>query len=460
MKKLFALVLALLMLLSAVVVAEELGAPKGVQDEMPPVVVGEVNAEGKIVLARICDADGNVLAEVLEDGSLELTDVHFRGDVENQEISNRLTSAYEDVMEDVHHSDVECKLHDHDVKVDIDDILASLGQDLDAYDLVMYELYDTMLHGAAAELLAVEGNYLELTFQVGEGQSMPLIIMYSDNGNEWQVIQYVDSPADGQFTVRLPGSGSMALLTNGREVLNIGKSEYVPGTYIPGTPDEYEEVTDNFTPSVSGKGAPQLVKKQGTEGQWIAGTIRNSVTQEFVEVPDANYIIITPFAGRDYNVDIQTHEHLEWAFDSILEVEDVGELYTEHDMSQPLEDHEHGTIAGLLDETLAQMGLDLTHDQLVVKDLFEVSVYGDYVHYLQDPNNYLDVTFDTDLDPENPAVVLHSYDSKHWHVHPIEEFVINAEGQMTLQMYDIGVVAFLVEAEESVNPDTAVQSPV
>ena len=443
MKRFFALMLVLCMLLGAAAMAETRVV---LQDEMPPMVVTSANAAGEIIVAKVCDATGNVLAEVKEDGSLQLTDVHFRSLVSDSAISARLGASYVGVMEDVHHSDVECKLHQHEVKVDINDILNSLQLSLDAHDLVMFELYDVALHGDAAIALAqAEGNYVEITFALNEYQPMPAIIMYTVDGENWQVIKHTDG-AGKTFTVQLPADGTIALLADGTAAMGIGAD---PSDDDPSLPAG-DQPGNNFTPSVSGKDAPAIVTSEDANGEAIVGHIISDDGSLNVPVPDRNYVVPTAVSERDYTADIQTHEHLEWAYDSILNAADVGDLYTGLDLA---------TIAAQLDEVLAKQGLGITHDQLVVKDLFEVTAYGDYVDYLYDPANYLEITFDANLGGAKLLAVIHSADSVHWHVHPIEEFAVSANGYVTLKMYDMGAVAFLVEGEEVVNAADAVQSP-
>jgi len=459
MKRFFALMLVVCMLLSAAAFAE---AKVVMQDEMPPMVVTSVNASGEVVVARVCDANGNVLAEVKEDGSLQLTDVHFRSLAADAAVAGRLTAAYEGVMADVHHSDVECKLHDeHVVKVDINDLLAALPYGMDAHDLVMYELYDVALYGDAALALSqAEGNYAELTFELKEYQWLPLVVLYTADGQEWQILNHEDG-ANNRFTVKLPANGTIALLIDGRGAMSVGeKRVYSYEEYIPGVPGiDIPDDNANFTPSVSGKPAPGIVVVDGADGETIVGYFYSDTSDLSVAVPDRNYIVVTAVSERDYLADIQTHEHLEWAYDSILKAKNVGELFTEHDMSETFADNEHATIAAQLDEILAKQGTGLTYDQLVVKDLFEVTAYGDYVDYLYDPANYLEITFDANLGSSKLLGVLHSADSVHWHVHPAEDYTVSANGHVTLKMYDLGIVAFLVEAEEVINVATAVQSP-
>lgn len=455
MKKIFSMVLVLCMLMGMASFAEHSIV---LQNEQPPKVVSYVNANGDVIVAKICDAEGNVLAEIKDDGTLVLTDAHQRDDVENEVIAKRLTAAYEGVMEDVHHADVECKLHDHDVKVDIDAVLAAINHEMDSHDLVMHELFDVMLSDEAAALLT-EGAYIEITFEVEMHELMPLITMFTNDGSEWLVLPIIVE-GESRFTLQLPKCGSVALLVDGHQTMGIGEEVQRIETVVPGEEGGEEPFdSDNFTPSVSGKDAPEIVTFEGTDGETYVAYIYNKMGDEKIGVPDRNYIVITAVSERDYVIDIQTHEHLEWSYDRILEAEDVGDLFTEHDLSLIIPDHEHGTIAGLLDETLTKMGVDATHDQLVVKDLFEVSAYGDYLHLLYDEDYYLELTLKTDFDPDMPVIVLHSPDSKHWHVHPIEEFAVNENGEITLNMYDLGAVALLVLAEDDLNPETAVQSP-
>lgn len=446
MKRLFVLVLMICTLMSMAAIADE---SKALQDEQPPKVVTTVNEAGETVAARICDADGSMIAEILDDGTLILTDVRFRGTAASSSIATRLSNAFECVMRVVHFSDVECEMHEDILKTDINNVLSSLNQDLDAYDLVMYELFDVMISDEAAAML-VDGNYLELTLELAEEQSLPLIAIFTHDGIEWKIIP-IQSAGENRFTVRLTMPGTIALLNDGRVTMGIGQNVQQVVSMIPGTEDgEYDPGMPGFIPSVSGMSAPQAVTFEGVNGETYVCYIRNNAGDVEIKVPDKNYIVITSVAERDFVVDILTHEHLEWGYESILNVEDVGDLES---------DSHDGTIAADLDAVLAQLGLDLTRDQLVVKDLFEVAAYGDYLQYLYDDDYYLEVTFDADLDPDKALVVIHSEDSVHWHVHPIEEFEIGEDGTVTLKMYDLGAVAFLVEAEEELNAETAVQSP-
>ena len=431
MKKFLSLVLAASMMLGAAALCES-GA---VQNELPP----------ELVAASVNDAQGALVAEVTEEGGVVLTDVHARETVEAEEVKVRLTAAYEGVMKDVHHSDVLCALHQHIVRVDIDDVLANVDPELDAHDLVMSELFDVEFSQDVKAQL-VNGNTARVTLQLDSWTPMPLIVLYSANGDDWTVILY-ETVGEQQIVVDLSAAGTVALLSDGRVVAGIGEApeQEVAATNVYSEPVE----ADNFTASATGKPAPGVELIPGEDGETYVGEIGNNNDETRVLVPNRNYVLVTAPVESTFNPDVQTYEHLAWAYNSIMLADNVGTLPSE----------QAGTIAADLDALLQAMNAGLTHDQLVVKDLFEVSAYGDYLDYLYDDAYYLEMTFVTDVDPDKTVVVIHSYDSVLWHVHPAEDVVVHEDGKVTLRMYDLGTVAVLVEAEDAVSMENAVQSP-
>lgn len=445
----------LLVLLLCIVLSVACAEGQLLQDEQPPKLVAKTNEAGESIVAEISDAQGGLLEQIKDDGTLVLTDVHHRAIAEEMIVRERLTMAYLSVMDDVHHSDVTCLLHDHhDVKVDINDVLKSLGESIDAHDLIMYELFDVSLPGAEEDALMADGGVLSMTLEVMPYQSVPLIVLFTPDGLNWQVLPFevVNSKC---FALNLSSEGTVALLCNGREQANIGgesqNAERDPLNALDG-----DSNAASFTPSVVGKFAPGLVGFLGSGGELFIGRISDDDGNVVIEVPDRNYVLSYSVAERKLVLDIMTYEHLDWAYNSILEAGSVGNLYTENVNA---EDEADLTLAAGLNEYLKQMGFDLTHEQLVVKDLFEVSAYGDYLHYLYDDTYSLEVTFAANVDPEKPLVIIHSADSEHWHIHDHNDMTINPDGTVTLKLYDLGVVAFLVEAETEVDETGAVQAP-
>ena len=435
MKKFVAMMLLVCMLMTAAAFAER----TVLQDEQAPMLVA----------AELYDAEGKRVAEI-EENDVVLTDVYFREPVE------RLVGAYEGVMGGVHYSDVSCLVHDdHAVQAEINEILAAIEEDFDAFDLVMYELYDVVLAEEVAAQM-VDGGYAKLTFELISEESLPLITLFTPDGVKWEVI---DATAeDGNcFSVELNEGGVIALLCDGREAMGIGKDaepEVEEDEFIFNEDDEPGYHT-GFTPSVTGKPAPELVEAEDESGEPYIGYISVMVsaedgeaTFEKVYIPNRNYVLVTPVSECDYVADIQTHEHLEWAYDIILNAENAGALPTVG-----------GVLADAMNAELAANGFELTCDQMVVKDLFEVTMYGDYVEYMYDENNYLCVTFNVGRDADEPFIVMYSADSVNWNVLTGDNVKVNDNGSVTLKLYDLGAVAFLVEGDAEIDAEAAVQSP-
>ena len=322
MKKVFALVLVVCMMLCTAAFAEY---DMILQDELPPAVVTSVNEVGETVAAKIFDAEGNAISEILDDGTVTLVDVYGRKDDHGADSISRLTAAYEGIMAQIHFSDEPCSQHEHEIRVDIDEALAALDKDIDAYDLVMYELFD-ILDNDSIDALLTDGSYMELTLEVAEYQTAPIVALFTADGEEWEVLPTY-AVNGRRFTVRLAETGAIALLQDGYELIGLGK-DYEEIVIAPEEGDGDENVNENFTPSVSGKSAPQLNSFEGDDGETYIGRMYDAENDEYISVPDKNYVLITAVAERDYIADIQTHEHLAWAYNGVLEAEDVGELHT------------------------------------------------------------------------------------------------------------------------------------
>lgn len=406
MKRIVALVLVACMMMLCAAFAE--GDRVVLQNGQAPAVVG----------AAIYDAAGTKVADV-EEGALELVDVHNRADCET------LAAAYEASMADVHFSDAAAGLKDA-----LNAALA--GVNMTAYDVVMNEMFCAEMSDELAAQL-VDGAYVQVTVEMAPEQTMPLAIVDAANGG---VVEFTAEGTNVTLTVADEGVYGFV----GQILPSEVEDETIVGVIEVEAPISPEREPGNANPSVKLKPAPGLKPGKGDErlGEFI-----DRVTGEIVPLYDK--IIIAAVSDGEYVADILTHEHLEWAFDGIVAAADLGELPSAE-----------GTIAEALDAVLADM--NLTHDQMIVRDLFEISVYGEYVEYFYNEDNCLEVIFDANIDAADPFAVLCSADSENWSVVPAEDVVVNADGTVTLRLEDMGAIAFLVDAED-VYTDAAVTSP-
>lgn len=476
MKRCLMLVLTLCLVVSAAF-GTACAENKVLQDEQTPVLVTKTNENDEVISAVICDAEGKEVAQIKDDGSVTLTDVHFRSLAVNADAAARLTAAYQSVMSGVHYSDAacavaehevvcepaceaECEVHVHSIKEDINAELLRRGSELTAHELVMYEMFDVHFAEETVALLP-ENGCVELTLETADPLGAPYMALFTADGAKWQLLPTANRGGN-RFTVQLSSAGTLALLCDGQKHMGIGVEK------------EFYDITtessssSGYTPSVAGQAAPQIVKTEAAEG--YVGYMCNLLDNTRIRISDRNYVLVTSVAERSEKVDVQTYEHLGWGYDSVTNAANVGELATlvpvipdpAAETTEPAEIPEltEGTLAAELDAALQLMELELTHEQLVVKDLFEVSAYGEYLNYLYNEDYYLQLTLDAKLDPSKPLLMICSTDSEYWYVKPAEEFVLNQNGTVSVKLPKLGVIAFLVPAEETVAPEEAVQSPV
>lgn len=456
MKKWICLVLVacMMMALPFGAMAEAVDAQDVLQNELAPEFVPVETADGEEAYAILYDKEGNVVSYITSEADLGRVDVYLRDTAEDAVVAERLTKGYLAMMADVNYSDVPCALHEDDLlKDEINEVLKDSG--LDALDLVMYEQFDLNMYGEYADYLAEEGGVLEVKLQLLDWQPAPIVVVISEEGEKWSIVPDVTDNGDGTITVRVDKLGVVSLLMECSSMLTI-QDTYDERIYIPyDIEGDKNEIDFNFTPSVVAKPAPLVIGGYDETGLLVIGTIEN--VQGTLSLPVGNDdVIVASVAERDYYVDIQTHEHLEWAYDEILNAETIGDL-----TEKVNDDGTEVTIAASVDEYLAGRNLGLTHQDMVVCDLFEVSAYGDCLLPFYEEGSYLKITFEMSNSKNDTLMVLVSGDSQTWSVVPAEYVAVNADGTVTVCLEELGAVAFLVDVADSslANAGDAVMSP-
>lgn len=452
MKKWMSLVLAVGMLLASAVGAGAEQTTEGVilQDMKAPELVAQAASDGTAAYAVLSDANGNEVGAIADLAQIGIVDVSERLSAADEAVSARLSSSYDDMMLDVHFSDVKSQKHEGDLKIDINEALSS--QDLLAYDLVMYEKFDLTLYGDYADYLTTEGGSVKMTFKLQDWQPAPIMVVSSPDGKEWHIVEDVVNNGDQTITISFTELGTVAFLLTQEKVIALTETYQdiilasTEGTEIYASPMMHRM----FTPSVSGKPAPSLIAFT-VDGEVYIASIQNRTKTTYVPVANDLKLVITPVSMRDYVVDIQNHEHLEWAYAQILNAQTLNDL--------PVEEGAEG-LGASVDALLSAMNTGLTYQDLIVRDLFEVTMYGEDLDYFYDNDQYLEAEFDVDLVQGEPLVVLVSDDSATWSVLPAEDVTVNASGSVTVRLSELGTVAFAVQAEDqSINMEGAVMSP-
>lgn len=289
--------------------------------------------------------------------------------------------------------------------------------------LVMFDKFQVELPEDAAAKLA-EGGYVQMVFGLEDWQPVPALVTVTENDVIKDAV-IVDN-AEHTVTVKLPAQGVVAFM------IDCGKVKHMFGRHEheDNKPGEVQPGNNNFTPSVSGKPAPGVMTAEDH-----AALIKDTAIEEVIGVP-ATELIITPVADRDYVPDVRIHGGLEWAYEKIRTAPSLNEL-------------PEVTAEGLgaaINQVLADMGSNLTYAEMIVRDLFDVSLFGDLRAAVAQDAKYLNVTFDMGLEAGAVVVALTSSDNVHWTVLPASDVTVNANGSVTVNLHDLGTVAFAVNA--------------
>lgn len=172
---------------------------------------------------------------------------------------------------------------------------------------------------------------------------------------------------------------------------------------------------DVFVPSVTAKPAPDVV----TGGQLEIEVVDK--TDKTVATFEGSDVVVTPVADRnEANQDVK--EALTNAYNT-LSASNV----------------QLDKVMPALAEIAAEKKVDVS--ELVIKDLFHVSVSEDVKQSLATDGNGLKLTFDAKITKNQFVAVMVLVDGE-WV--PVD-FVVNADGTITCTMHVVGVVAIMVK---------------
>lgn len=197
---------------------------------------------------------------------------------------------------------------------------------------------------------------------------------------------------------------------------------------------------DNFVPSISYKPAPEIVPIDPATG--LIGEVDGNVgTDDHDKYVYHDCLVITPVSEAATSDRIPDD-----AATLLLRVYD--ELLAQNTKLSGLSDELNQLVA-------AKLGNGKDADDLVVKDLFDVTVLCEELKVSLAPiGNTLDLTFDIGVAADEEVFIMTYKDNK-WS--PIEDVVNNGDGTVTGTFEAFCPVAFLVEGEGgSHSPETGV----
>jgi hypothetical protein len=199
----------------------------------------------------------------------------------------------------------------------------------------------------------------------------------------------------------------------------------------------------NFKDSVEQKQAPTITTITDKNGETIkdkdgnaaSAVIRDKNGNTVIGI-SATEIVITAVADTATELTQEAQEKMDNAYEQIQNASSLTELVPE------------------LDDILETLGFEGTVEDLVVQDLFDISVSDDVKEYLA-AGNTLTIRFDLEMDPDDLAIVLHNYEDDNWEVVDSE---VNEDGSVDATFTSLSPVAIAVDSL-NVEVDTSANAP-
>ena len=189
-----------------------------------------------------------------------------------------------------------------------------------------------------------------------------------------------------------------------------------------------------FTDSVEAKPAPEIETQTGSDGKEYEAIIRDESGDEVVGVPFGN-ITVTPASQAD-EAPAAVKERLEDAYEQLKSVESLTDL------------------SDSLETIIQEVIPDITVEDLVVRDLFDVSVSGEYADYLAVEGNTISIRFTLSASADSLAAVLHNVEGTTWETITNDRITRNSDNTVDVVFDSLSPIAFLFDAKElTVDPD-------
>ena len=187
----------------------------------------------------------------------------------------------------------------------------------------------------------------------------------------------------------------------------------------------------NFVDSVEQKPAPSVETVTDASGNEVSAIIQDANGNE-VHGVTAEQMSITPVSGAA-SAPAEIREQLEAAYEQIQNAASVADLVPDVD------------VASLL----SAMGSSSSVEDLVVRDVFDVSVSGEAAEFLAQEGNAITIRFQLNIAPSSTLLVLHNYEGSNWEVIDDDKVVINNDGSVDVTFDSLSPVAFVVDQTET-----------
>lgn len=187
----------------------------------------------------------------------------------------------------------------------------------------------------------------------------------------------------------------------------------------------------DFVDSVEQKPAPTVDPITDSNGNQVSAIIRDQNGEEVHGVSiDSGELIVTPISQVSQAAQAIS-EMLTNAYEQIQQADTIADLVpTIGDFLQTI-----GSASQVAD--------------LVVRDVFDVSLTGTAAEYLAQEGNNITLRFDVGVAPSATLIVLHNYEGSNWEVIDDDKVVINNDGSVDVTFDSLSPIAFVVDSTET-----------
>ena len=190
----------------------------------------------------------------------------------------------------------------------------------------------------------------------------------------------------------------------------------------------------DFTPSVEGKDAPTVTVQADEQGNEYVAVVYDA-DGNVVQGVSTGGLVVTPVSKMD-EASADVSVRLNEAYEQIKNAATLTDLTPE------------------VETVLAQMPIEVAAENMVVRDLFDVSFDAETEDLLAEGNR-VTLTFEVAIEEGKPMIVLQYVDGV-WKVIDPSFVIINADGTVTVTLSSAGTVAFATQKDTTAGGENAV----